>query len=51
MVFLLSEYHARKVVPGHREGRKLARIIHPLNAASNTYFFLSVAKLEKKRLA
>jgi len=25
-------------------------MIHPLNAASNTYFFLSVAKLEETRL-
>jgi len=32
-------------------GRKLVRMVHPLNAASNTYFFVSVSKLEKKRLA
>jgi hypothetical protein len=46
MVFLLSEYHARKVVLG-TEGRKLARMIHPLNAVSNTYFFVSVSQARK----
>jgi len=55
MVFLLSEYHARKVVKGtermgNLESGKLARIIHPLNAASNTHFFVSVSKARKETL-
>jgi hypothetical protein len=43
-VFLLSEYHARKIVPGTDNVGKLARMIHPLNAASNTHFFVSLSK-------
>jgi hypothetical protein len=41
----------KKSCSGYLERGKLARMIHPLNAASNDYFFVSVSKLEKKRLA
>jgi hypothetical protein len=44
MVFLLSEYHARKVVPGTESAGKLARIIHPFNAANNTHSCCVAAK-------
>jgi hypothetical protein len=47
-VFLLSEYSARRVVLGYRERGKLARMIHPLTVASNTHFFVSVARARKE---
>jgi hypothetical protein len=49
MVFLLSEYHARKVVPGYRGKGKLAQMIHPLNAADNNHFFVSVSNARKEK--
>jgi hypothetical protein len=43
MVFLLSEYHARKV-PDTESAGKLARIIHPFNAANTTHSCCVAAK-------
>src|SRR5260221_2943582 len=48
MVVVLSEWHARKVVPGTDDRGKPARILHPRNVASNTYFFVSVSKARKE---
>jgi hypothetical protein len=49
MVFLLSEYHAKKI--GRvQKARELRRMIHPLNAVSNTHYLLSVSKVGKETL-
>jgi hypothetical protein len=48
MVFLLSEYHAREIVPGYLGKGKLAQMIHPLNAADNNHFFVSVSNARKE---
>jgi hypothetical protein len=49
MIFLLSEYHARRNCPGYLESGELARMIHPLDAPSNADFFLPVSKARKER--
>jgi len=48
MIFLLSEYHARRNCPEYLERGELPRMIHPLDAASNTDFFAPVSKARKE---